>query len=130
MGMPPYLKERGQAIWTSFDADRLPAGEQSLVHELARLADALDKLDMILGARASDWAKIVIDDVGEITLEVNGLLGERRQHAIAFKTLFSEIRSAGIKAKDSSIERSADEEPPDMLAVLRDKKEKRESQSG
>lgn len=68
-----------------------------MVHEMARLADGLDRLDMILGARASDWAKIILDEVGEVTLEVNPLLGERRQNALAFKQLYQELRTAGIK---------------------------------
>jgi hypothetical protein len=99
MSAPRYLKERGQAIWETYEADRLPEGSKAMVHEFARLADALDKLDMILGARATEWAKIVDGIEGEVTLEVNGLLGERRQHALAFKVLYNELRAAGIKER-------------------------------
>jgi hypothetical protein len=130
MDEPMYLKTRGLAIWRSYQAGSLPAGEQALIHELARLADALDKLDMILGARASDWAKIVIDEVGEVTLEVNGLLGERRQHAIAFKTLFAEIRAAGIKPVEGSVPVGGVAPPEDMLAKRKREKEERERQLG
>jgi hypothetical protein len=92
-----FLKERGKAIWAAYGADELPEGSKAMVHELCRLADSLDKLDMILGARATEWAKIVDGIEGEVTLEVNGLLGERRQHALAFKVLYNELRAAGIK---------------------------------
>lgn len=97
MSAPRFLKERGQAIWAAYSADDLPEGTKAMVHELCRLADTLDKLDMILGARASEWAKIVDGVDGEVTLEVNGLIGERRQNALAFKVLYAELRSAGAK---------------------------------
>ncbi len=106
---PRYLKERGKAIWRSYGAGSLPAGPQALVHEYARLADALDKLDTILGARATDWARIVLDEIGEVTLEVNGLLGERRQHAMALRTLHAEIRAAGIQPIDQKKDRDETE---------------------
>jgi hypothetical protein len=101
---PRYLKERGQAIWAAYNADDLPSGSQAMVHELCRLADSLDKLDAILGARATEWAKIVDGVDGEVTLEVNGLLGERRQHALAFTSLYKELRTAGIKEQTGESE--------------------------
>lgn len=129
MEAPTYLKDRGRSIWEAYDTDAMSAVDRALIHELARLADALDKLDMILGARASDWAKIIIDEVGEVTLEVNGLLGERRQHAIAFKTLYAEVRAAKLVPRQVGKVQIPDE-PEDMLAGLRAEKEKRERQSG
>ncbi len=96
MSAPKYLRERGRAIWDAFAADGLPAAHQAMIHEAGRLADALDKLDAILGGRQDDWVKIMIDDMGEVTLEVDGLLGERRLYAMAFKTMMQEIRQAGL----------------------------------
>lgn len=103
MSAPEYLKERGRAIWEAYDADGLAAANKAMVHELCRMADALDKLDAILGARASEWVVIAEDIQGELTLEVNAVLNERRQHALAFTTMLREIRAAGIEqaAKDS-----------------------------
>lgn len=92
-----FLKERGKAIWAAFEADDLPAGTQAMVHELARLADALDKLDAILAGRRTEWIKLIDFGDGELTLEVNGILGERRQNALAFTTMYRELRSAGVK---------------------------------
>lgn len=98
MSAPEYLKERGRQIWDAYSADELPAGNRAMVHELCRLADALDKLDAILGARRTEWIK-VLDEFGDgqVTLEVNALLGERRQHALAFTTVMRELRTAGIE---------------------------------
>lgn len=106
MTTPRYLKERGRSIWEAYQADSLPAGSQAMVHELCRLADALDKLDAILGARATEWAKIVEGVDGEVTLEVNGILGERRQHALALTSLYKELRTAGIKEKSEFDQKS------------------------
>lgn len=92
-----YLRERGKAIWASFGASSLPAGQQALVHEACRLADGLDNLDAILGSRQKEWAKIETDDGGEVTLVVDGLLSERRQHVIAFSQVMERIRAAGLK---------------------------------
>ena len=99
-----YLKDRGKSIWAAYGADDLPEGSKAMVLEFCRLADALDRLDTILAARATEWAKIVDGIEGEVTLEVNGLLGERRQHALAFKVLYAELRSAGIKEDAGSTE--------------------------
>lgn len=105
MSAPQYLKDRGKAIWDAYDADSLPEGTKAMVHEFCRLADALDKLDMLLAVNKDTWAKIVEDVAGEVTLEVNGLLGERRQHALAFKVLYAELRSAGVKETGGEAEK-------------------------
>ena len=97
MSAERFLKDRGKAIWATYGADDLPDGSKAMVLEFARLADALDKLDAILNAHKTEWAKIVVDDIGEVTLEVNALMGERRQHALAFKVLYAELRAAGVK---------------------------------
>ncbi len=104
-----FLRERGRAIYDAYEADSLPEGTRAMVVEFARLAEALDKLDMILRANKTEWAKILLDEMsGEVTLEVNGLLGERRQHALAFKTLYNELRAAGVKETGGS-EKKQDE---------------------
>lgn len=98
MTVPESLKERGQKIWEAYSADDLPAASRAMVHELCRMADALDRLDALLGGRAAEWIKVLEEyGDGEVTLEVNGVLGERRQHALAFTTMLREIRMAGIE---------------------------------
>lgn len=97
MSTPADLKQRGREIWAAFNASSLPAGNRALVHEACRLADTLDKLDAILSQRADEWARIVVDDMGDVTLVVDSLLGERRQQALALKQLMGEIRTAGLK---------------------------------
>lgn len=97
MSVPVDLRVRGKAIWLSFGADALPAGHRALVHEACRLADTLDKLDGLLGQREDAWLKILLDDLGEVTLVIDTLLSERRSQALAFKQIMTEIRMAGLK---------------------------------
>jgi hypothetical protein len=123
------LGDTGTAIWAAFQADRLDAGSKALVRELARCADTLDQLDGLAMGRREEWASLVFDDMGEVHLMVDKILEVRRNHQLALKALFAEVRAAGIKASSSS-GISKDEEPEDMLAKLRRQKERRENQSG
>lgn len=123
---PDGLGVRGKAIWLAYAAGSRPAGERALVHELARCADTLDRLDALAAGRAEAWASLAFDGMGEITLTVDKVLDERRTHQIAFKTLIGEVRQAGIKAAAAS----QDEAPEDALAKRRREREERERQLG
>lgn len=127
MGAPSELGERGRDIWSSFGADALHAGHRALVHELARCADTLDRLDALAMGRRDEWASLVFDDMGQVHLSVDKLLDERRNHQLAFKTLIAEIRQAGLKETGGT---KKDEEPEDMLTKRRREREERERKLG
>lgn len=97
MSAPFELQARGREIYAAFNADSLPAGNRALVMEAARCADLLDKLDGLIQGDQSAWLKLVFDDMGEVTLSMDGVVGERRQQQMALRQLMSEIRQAGIK---------------------------------
>lgn len=124
--MSAELGKHGQAIWDAFGAAQLDAGSQALVRELARCADTLDRLDDLVSGRQDRWALLVFDDMGEIHLSIDKAMDEQRKTQTVFKTLFGELRQAGIKPGG----KLKDEGPKDMLAELRKKKEERERQSG
>lgn len=126
-GAPGELDTRGKAIWDSFNAGSLNAAERALVHELARCADTLDRLDALAMGRREAWVDLAFDDMGEIHLSVDKLLDERRTHQLAFKALIGEVRQAGIKPAQK---KAADEEPEDMLTKRRKDKEERERKLG
>lgn len=119
----------GTAIWAAFKAESLDAGSRALVRELARCADTLDRLDGLAMGRQEAWATIVFDDMGEVHLSVDKLLEVRRNHQLALKALYAEIRASGIAAVLPGGEQQ-DEEPEDMLAKLRKQRADRERQSG
>lgn len=125
--MSVELGKHGQAVWDAYGASRLDAGAQALIRELARCADTLDRLNDLVTGRQESWVSLVPDGMGEIQLSIDKLLDERRNHQLALKALFAEVRMSGLKATSGQ---AKDEEPEDMLAKLRRQKEERERQSG
>lgn len=128
--MSTGLGETGKLVWDAYGADRLDAGSQALVRELARCADTLDRLDGLAIGRQESWVELVFDDMGEIHLAVDKILDQRRNHQLALKALFAEVRAAGIKAGESGKSKDENEEPEDMLTKRRLEKEARERQLG
>lgn len=124
--MSDGLGNSGRAIWDAYGAGGLDAGQQALVREFARCADTLDRLDDLAAGRREAWASLVFDDMGEVHLSVDKILDERRQHQIALKQLYGEMRMSGIKPGRVAGGKSKDEEPEDMLAQLRKDRADRE----
>lgn len=127
--MSVELEATGRAIWAAYQGDKLDAGSQALVREFARCADTLDRLDALAAGRRETWAKLMFDEMGEILLVIDKLLDVRRNHQLALKALYAEMRTSGIKA-DGLDGKAKDEEPEDMLSKLRREKAARERQSG
>ncbi len=128
--MTDELGSTGKAVWDAFGAGTLDGASQALVRELARCADTLDRLNELAAGRREAWASIVFDEMGEVTLVVDKVLDEQRKTQVVFKTLFGELRQAGIKPDFKSTPKDEVEEPEDVLAALRKKKAERERQSG
>lgn len=128
--MAAELGPTGQAIWAALNGDRLDAGSQALVREMARCADTLDRLDDLAMGRREGWVSIVFDDMGEVHLTVDKILDLRRNHQLTLRALYAEVRAAKIEAKAPEGGEGAPEPPKDMLADLRAAKENRERQSG
>jgi hypothetical protein len=97
MNTPPDLEGRGRTIWDAFDAPSLPAGHRTLVHEIARTADLLDRLSALAMGRRENWAHLVFAELGEVTLSVDNLLSELRQQQANLQRLLGEARQAGLK---------------------------------
>ncbi len=129
MPAPTGLQQRGQAIWASYKADGLPASLSALVEETARTADRLDKLDALLAGRRDDWASIVLDEMGEVTLVVDKLLGEARQQQMAFKQLLMELRQAGLKPEMTEKTEDKPQGRGGIVDELRRRREARQSES-
>lgn len=128
--MSTDLGETGKLIWAAYGADKLDDGSKALVRELARCADTLDRLDGLAIGRQDSWVVLVFDDMGEIHLTVDKILDQRRNHQLALKALYAEVRQAGIKPVGAGVGKAKDEEPKDMLTKRREEKERRERQLG
>lgn len=129
--MSAELGKHGQAIWNAYRADTLDAGIQALIRELARCADTLDRLDELASGRREGWVSLVFDDMGEIHLSVDKILDIRRNHQLALKAIYAEVRAAGVKA-DAQTSGSGISEPKDedMVAKRRREKAERERKLG
>lgn len=128
--MRDELGTSGKAIWDAYDVGKLDAGQAALVTAYARAADTADRLDALATAREERWALLVFDEMGEVHLTIDKILDQARNANLAVRTIFAEIRQAGIKPAAASTGSTKDEEPEDMLAALRRDKERRERQSG
>jgi hypothetical protein len=119
MSTPGDLEARGREIWSAFGADQLPAGHRALVHEIARSADTLDRLDALVVGKRDVWVELMIDDVGSVTLSVDSLLSERRQQQANLQRLLAEARQAGLKQDETAKPKSETEGRGGIVLQLR-----------
>lgn len=95
------LGARGRRLWDALleEADYGPR-QVALIEEACRLTDRLDTLDDSLRNR-TPWLELFEDEDrdGEVTLVIDKLLSEARQHALALKQILSEIRQGGAESK-------------------------------
>lgn len=100
--MTPRLRARGRRMWDQLVDDGDPIEVVVLVEEICRCADRLDRLDAIVNGRDRAWLTLDVDDVGEVTVVVDKVLGEARQQQMAFKALLGELRAIrGASAKST-----------------------------
>lgn len=127
--MKQTLEASGRAIWDSLKADTLPPVHQALVLEYARAADTADRLAGLAAGRRESWAELVYDEMGEVHLAVDKLLGEQRNTQTVLKAIHAELRAAGLFAASSlPVPANTPEETP--LERRRREKVERERQLG
>ena len=131
--MTDELGTTGKAIWDAFGAGNLDGASQALVRELARCGDTLDRLNDLAAGRRDVWVSLVFDDLGEVTLTVDKVLDEQRKTQVVFKTLYGELRQAGVKPDVKPARKDEGEQgggTVDVLAEFKKRKADRERQSG
>ena len=96
------LRARGRRMWDQLVSDGDPIEVVVLVEEICRCADRLDRLDAIVNGRDRAWLTLEVDDVGEVTVVVDKVLGEARQQQTTFKALLAELRAIrGASSKNT-----------------------------
>ncbi|HEY9415703.1 MAG TPA: hypothetical protein VIQ30_13150, partial [Pseudonocardia sp.] len=106
------LRARGRRLYDRLVGDDEPVEVVALVEEICRTADRLDRLDAIVNGRDRAWLTLEVDDVGEVTVVVDKVLGEARQQQMAFKGLLGELRAMrGTSAKSSGRGRTPAQTP-------------------
>ena len=114
------LGTRGQAIWDAYGASGLPAGSRALIQEIARSCDLLDQIDELIRGDASKWAEINSAD-GDITLEINNLLAERRQQQANLQRMLGEARIAGLEQEATGATKKEPEGRAGVILHLRNR---------
>lgn len=88
---------RGQQLWDDLSGS-LPPAPKLMLDEACRIADRLDRLDLMLTDR-SEWLAVITSDAGDVRLVIDGLLAETRQQATALRGLLAEVVKAAPKAQ-------------------------------
>lgn len=105
--VPDGLQERGRALWSALGrAVGTPEGVLAL--EACRIADRLDEFDrLIAGKGVLNLLQFRLDlDLGyddrrnvEVTVKIQGVLAEARQHAVALGALLARLGLDAVESK-------------------------------
>jgi hypothetical protein len=121
--LPEPQSSRGRALWDEM-ADKLPGAlHRDLLTEACRLADRLDRMDGLLRGDRAAWAVLRIgerfndDDLYEVTVIISSVVQEARQHAMALRSIVSELRMAMREAARTA-KPAAEDEPGDAIDGL------------
>lgn len=97
---PTGLRARGRRLWTDLVDEHTSPAERVLLEEACRIADRLDRLDELINADGHSWLALTgRDGEPELTVEVDRVLSEGRQHALALKLIVAELRQFRAPAK-------------------------------
>jgi len=91
---PSGLKVKGERLWRELHAlHELDPVQTVLLEEACRIADRLDRLDLLVGGRATAWARLLpTDDDRVMELTIDGAVAEARQQATVLKQLLAALR--------------------------------------
>jgi hypothetical protein len=115
---PPHLGARGRALWRDVLAERdLDAAGRVMLHEVCRMADRLEQLDVLLRGDVSAWA-VISDEYGAggkrtTKVVLDDALGEARQQAATLRQLLATLKLG------NAVERPTERGSLDQLASRR-----------
>lgn len=82
----------GRQLFEGMEDDRDPEDVRSLVIEVCRVKDRLDRLHRMSSRDDREWGRVIPTDMeGEFTLQIGGVLREQRQTEVVYKQLMAEI---------------------------------------
>lgn len=82
----------GRDLFEGLQDERDPVDVRSLVVELCRVKDRLDRLHRMASRDDREWGRVVPTDMdGEFVMKIDGVLRELRQTEIVYKQLMAEI---------------------------------------
>ncbi|MGO1711602.1 hypothetical protein [Corynebacterium variabile] len=82
----------GRELFEGMQDDLDPTDVRSLVIELCRVKDRLDRLHRMSSRDDREWGRVLPSDMeGEFTLQIGGVLRELRQTEVVYKQLMAEV---------------------------------------
>lgn len=108
--VPSRLGARGQALWDQM-TKVVPAAERAvLIGEACRLADRMEKLDLLLCGDIDTWAALVHDlRTEDYELKINSAAVEARQCANAYRQILAQLETGSVTAGGSGAMSLGDE---------------------
>lgn len=117
--VPSNLEARGAALWKALmPADSFDAKRAVLAAEACRMADRLDKLDLLIRGDVDTWCRITEDRSGDLEVSLNSAATEARQLTNVFRQLMGQLaegsseKAGGSFADELAKARAARESRP------------------
>ncbi|OZC62135.1 hypothetical protein CH267_00915 [Rhodococcus sp. 06-621-2] len=119
---PADLGERGEALWVAMGGDSTTDGARAVVlAEACRLADTLEQFDKLLSGDVEMWASIKVPErEGDIQLQINSVVAERRQTVTVLRLTIAQLTNVGAAGSSSSDGGTKEARTVDDLAAKRD----------
>lgn len=96
--VPSGLGKRGRRLWRDLTVDHdFPPAELVLLEEACRLADRLDRLDMLIQGSDREWLTVLVspfssEETVTVKLMISDPMSEARQSANILKQLLAALR--------------------------------------
>jgi hypothetical protein len=87
----------GARLLVDLSRETDPRGVTLLIHEAARVADRLERLDRVITGQDKDWLRVYVSDGGEVVMKVDGAIAEERQQSSLYARLLAEIHRQRAK---------------------------------
>lgn len=96
---PAGLGARGRRLWRDLATPTTPPAQRVLMEEACRIADRLERLDMILRGESDTWLRLSLDeDLNQAVVIIDKAMSEARQQAVVLKQIVAEIRQSACAA--------------------------------
>lgn len=82
---------RGARLWAAYCEQAVGEAGLTLLEEVCRTADRLDRLDALLTGEADVWSRLVENRDGTVELQIDSALSEARQQGQAFARLLAAL---------------------------------------
>lgn len=103
--VPANLGERGTALWEALmPSDVVDAQRAVLAAEACRMADRLDRLDLLIQGDVDTWCRIAEGRSGDLEVSLNSAATESRQLTNVFRQLMGQLAEQSVGKAGGSVD--------------------------